>query len=273
MNLAIPFKLYYELNDVATEFNIEYDPEKNDIDKLGDFLETFPDKRINIHIVNGVTKKDVKAIKRQGTNFALRLGKDDLGNVEMLQDLGVRFFFDRDVVAYNRISLSYYISLGVSDVYLADDLWYSLKDTYDRCNKSGVKVRAILNRIPMMWPNRGNDARAMIFRPEDFDLYSPFVDVAEFDCWDEDGKVYNFSKSSVLFRTYFEKRRWCGDLGEINSDIFMPVPNEALLPEFTKNKLSCGLRCMDGGSCKKCRGLLDIAYSMDKKDWKFKKKS
>ena len=32
MKLAIPFKLYYELNDVADEFNIQYNPETSTID-------------------------------------------------------------------------------------------------------------------------------------------------------------------------------------------------------------------------------------------------
>lgn len=273
MKLAIPFKLFHELNDVADEFNIEYNPEVNDLDKLGDFLEEFADKTVNIRIVGGVTKKDVKAIRRQGTNVAFRLGKDDASQTEMLQDLGVRFFFDSNIPAYNKVSLSHYLAMGVSDVYIADDLAYALKDTKEACNRLGVRIRMVLNRVPSMSPHKGSDPRSFVIRPDDFSFLDGVVDVAEFDCWHEDGTKYNFSKLSVLHDVFFKKQCWHGDLGELNHDLVMPMPNDTLLPEFTKNKARCGLRCVGTGSCRKCNSLLDIAYAMDKKKWKIKKTS
>lgn len=271
MKLAIPFKLFYELNDVAEEFNIEYNPDTNDLDKLGDFLEEFADKRVNIHVVGGVTKKDAKAIRRHGTNVAFRLSKDDASQVEMLQDLGVRFFFDSNIPAYNKVSLSHYLAMGVSDVYLADDLVYTLKDTKEACDRHGTRIRMVLNRIPSMSPLKGSDPRSFVARPEDFSLLNEAIDVAEFDCWYDDGEKYNFSKLSVLHDVFFKKQCWHGDLGEVNHDLVMPMPNDALLPEFTKNKARCGLRCVGGGSCRKCSSLLDVAYAMDKKSWRIKK--
>ena len=57
MKLAIPFKLYYELNDLTDEFNLQYNPETSTVDKLGDFVDAFPNRRVNVEIVGDMDDK------------------------------------------------------------------------------------------------------------------------------------------------------------------------------------------------------------------------
>lgn len=269
MKLAIPFKLYYELNDVADEFNIQYNPETSTIDKLGDFIEAFPGKRVNVEIVGDMDdKKLIKSIVRlDKENIYFRLRENHIKNIESLKQMNCKYFFSYDAPAYNIVSLDYFISLGVSDVYLSDDLWYFLKDVCDLCHKNKVNVRFVANRIPSMCSTRGFDKRAMIVRPNDFDLIDGLIDTIEFDCYDFKG-VYNFGMLSALYKTWFTTKNWYGDLGEINYDIKIPFPNTTMIDTLTKERIRCGMRCFKGGSCKRCTDTFDVAYSLKEKNWR-----
>lgn len=272
MRFSIPFKIYDPTNRDADEFDIDYDPEENSFDKLCDFMDEFPDKRINIRFPNGIDKKSAKSICRAANNgsVAFRLTKDDVPIAEYLRGIGAKFYFEHDVPAYNLVSLKYYLSLGVSDVYIVDDLWYNIESTREACSKAGVSIRLVGNRIPMMSPTRGTDPCSIIPRPNDYDLLDKYVDTIEFDCYTSSGG-YNFVGAATLWKTWSKTKNWYGDLSEINEDLQMPVPNESLMPAFTRDKLRCGYKCATGGGCKKCQDLIDIAYSMDRKDWKFRK--
>lgn len=272
MRLSVPFKLFGQLNDEADEFDIDYDPEKNNFDKLCEFIDEFPDKRVNVRFPNGIDKKSAKSIVRVDRNgsVAFRLTKEDFHVTGDLKDMGARFFFDQNAPAYNLASLKYYLSLGVSDVYIVDDLWYNIELTKGACSKAGAHIRVVGNRIPMMSPDKGTDACSMILRPNDYDLLDKYVDVIEFDCIDRNG-IYNFPAADALWKSWSKTKTWYGDLSEINLDLKMPVPNESVMDGFTANKLRCGYKCAGRGGCRKCQDILDIAYSMHKKDWKFRK--
>lgn len=73
--------------------------------------------------------------------------------------------------------LESFINLGVSDVYIADDLCYNLKNVHDICQENNVQMRLILNQVPSMTLDRGINPKAPIFMPKDMDTINPYFDV------------------------------------------------------------------------------------------------
>ena len=86
MKLAIPFKLCNEYNDIAKEFNINFDKNKNSLDKLFEFIEEFSDHRINISFPKGVDVSIAKKETKVGDNVYYRLKPQDALYIKELND-------------------------------------------------------------------------------------------------------------------------------------------------------------------------------------------
>lgn len=269
MKLAIPFKLYNEYNDIAKEFNINFDKNKNSLDKLFEFIEEFSDHRINISFPKGIDVSVAKTISKVGDNVYYRLKPQDALYVKELYDGNCKFFFDEHCPAYNYTTLDGYISLGVTDVYIADDLWYNLQEVSKLCKKNNVNIRLILNRIPSTSVDKGFNPRSPIFRPNDCDILNLYVDTCEFDC----GDPYDWHVFNVLYRSWFLTKDWYGNLIEINKDLTIGFPNMSIVNDFTNYKLKCGYRCFTRSSnvCNKCEQLFALGEEFANKGIRFKK--
>lgn len=102
-------------------------------------------------------------------------------NYSKLQELGIKFYFSPDFPIVNFRLLDYVIQLGVTDVYIMDDLCYNLEKVRAAADKANVRIRLILNRIPSMLLNKGENVRSPIFIPETVDELSKYIDTVEFD--------------------------------------------------------------------------------------------
>ena len=68
MNVCIPFKNHFKLNDKVDELAIFFDPDKNSFDTLIEFIQKFKDKQINIEYRNGIDVKTASALSKVGGN-------------------------------------------------------------------------------------------------------------------------------------------------------------------------------------------------------------
>lgn len=265
MKLAIPFKLNNEKNDTAAnEFNIKF-TKKNSVEKLIVFLKKYPYHRVNIEFEGKFDKGVLYAASAVHSNIAVRLKSIDAHNQKELLELKnqkIKFFFDLyEMAAYNRSTLEKLLNFGVSDVYILDDLCYSLEDVKKRCEEENVQIRMVLNRIASTNLDKNKDATAPFFVPQLFHILSKWVDVAEFDC----GKPYNWHEHEVLYRTWFEKQYWAGPLSNINKDIQFDYPGGSILPQLLTYKLNCNKKCVLQSKkrrCSKCSMALSIASNL-----------
>lgn len=264
MRLSMPFKRFNELNDRIDEFDIEFNPKDSSFEKLIDFIHEYSHKRINVQYIGGLDIKTARALGKVGGDVHFRLSASDIQSIGALGDSGCRYYFGNDVPAYNLTSLAAMVGLGVSDVYIKDDLFYDVHRTATYCHENNVAVRAVVNRIPSTAIGRGNSVKDMFLRPSDMPMLEGLVDTVEFDCKGS-GAVYDFAKADVLYKAWFEGGKWNGDLREINDDLKFPVPNTAVFPQLTSSKLTCGLICLKGGHCKKCEQFINIAKSLSQK--------
>ena len=266
VKLALPYKLNNdEFTDKTDEFNILFNPNRNSIDKLYEFCKTFSDRRINIEYSDNNPKiSDIRGLLSANPNVAVRVMK---GNIKVLTDLvkeDIQAFFHYDFPAYNITSLSYMLSLGVSDIYLADDLFYNLYDIYSILQEKGVQHRVVLNMVPSILPTAGTDPKAPIFPPECGHLLFPYVDVVEFEC----GRPFNWARFGVYYRAWFQRKDWHGDLTEIILNLQLFIPNDSLITDnLIKFKLGCGRRCdaRVTSPCNKCEQSIKMARLLNNK--------
>lgn len=74
------------------------------------------------------------------------------------------------------------IRLGVSDIYVADDLRYNLKNVKTACNKHNIQVRMVLNRTHTLSRFGGFLSTDPFYCPKDYEALSEYIDIGEFDC-------------------------------------------------------------------------------------------
>ena len=266
VKLALPYKLNNdEFTDKTDEFNILFNPSRNSLDKLYDFCKTFKDRRINIEYSDNNPKvSDIRGLLSAKPNIAVRVMK---GNMKVLINLikeDIKAFFDYDFPAYSITSLSYMLSLGVSDIYLADDLFYNLYDVYAILQEKGVQHRMVLNLIPSNLPTAGVDPKAPIFPPECGYILFPHVDVVEFEC----GRPFNWRHFGVYYRAWFEREDWHGDLSEIIRGLTLFIPNDSLIADdLIRFKMGCGRRCdaRVTSPCNKCQQFIEMATKLNER--------
>ena len=123
-------------------------------------------------------------------NIAVRLMGHQFDQVAHLKEIGCKFFFDESSIpCYSYGLLDTMINLGVSDIYIYDNLCYHMKHIKEKCEKNNIRTRLTINTIPSVSPDRGEDCKAPVYCPRDADIIEQYIDTIEFDCW-EDGK-YN----------------------------------------------------------------------------------
>ncbi len=266
--LAIPFHLNYELNDRVSEFNVLFDCAFNRANKMLEFCEEYKDKTINIQFKN-FQMEIVSSICALKSNVKVRLMSDQIKYTEKLKEKEIPFFFDKDVAAYNITSLAFLINQGVTDVYIADDLWYNFDYINKYCADKNVRIRLVLNTIPATTPDRGINCKSPIFSPMDIEALQ-LVDIFEFDL----GEKPNWGLCNVLFRNWFERGYWNGQLNDINEDVKIDWPCASFMPELTYYKLNCGRACEQRvkNTCRKCQQFYKMACNLRDKGIKIKKK-
>lgn len=271
LKFACPYVRYEPLSEqVADEINLTYIPDQNDYENLIDFCQTYSSKRVNVRWRDaaGIDLKSAGALSKLCPNVVYCLEDSNISKALELKNKGCKFYFYEGNPAHSFKELAGLVRLGVTDVYICDDLCYSLKNVRDFCHKHNVQVRVILNKVAASLASP-LDKTQPFWRPEDIDLAAVYFDVAEFDCGNLE--TYDFKRMKVLYRVYFEDKSWGGNLQELVPDLQYIVYNKSLVGDFTNHKVNCQYRCVSqGSSCNKCEQYLEIADSLGKANLAFR---
>lgn len=222
----------------------------NDRDVILDLVTKYPGKTINlcryyIHSNDEIDWKEIINYKKlaQG-NFIFGLSYIDelldcrLNDIDCYYLEPIRTFRELRGVA----------ALGVTYAIIDAPLFFQM----DQVKEIGVPLRATANlAIRELLPYEDGVPGPWI-RPEDVNLYEPYIDVLEFS------KV-DLEQERALFRIYAEQGQWPGDLGMIIKDLNHLGVNRMLTSDLTNSRLNCGQKCQAGSPCRLCWRALDLA--------------
>lgn len=169
--------------------------------------------------------------------------------VQCMENLQIPFF--TGYVAANFDQLNYLCSLGVSDVYLAEDICFDLKRAKRVCSNHNVQIRAFPN-VGQSGIKSGPALKKFFIRPEDVEEYSDVIDILEF--WGP------LDRQATLHKIY-TKGVWFGDLKDLILDLDLSFDSRRIMPGFAYARKVCGRKCMKGESCAIC----DRVYSISEK--------
>ena len=241
-----------------------FDQTQNKLDNLFDFLTKYKDIRFNI-LPKDMTKQQMLVADSVNPNIYFRIAQsEDIEFFDFLKENNLKFFLDYPAAASCFTSLEQQILLGVTDVYIADDLCYNLEKAKKACEKHGVRTRMVLNLIPSRRYDKSTNPKTPYFIPETVDELSKYIDVGEFDS-------SSWAKITTYYKIWFQRQEWKEDLRFIYKDLELDIPNQSLIPNFLYFKMNCGYKCSYGSPCNKCEQFVEIAKNLASKNIEYQR--
>lgn len=250
---AIKASVDNKLLEQVDEININYNP--NDF-TLMEFLEKYQEKQINIFFNEETIKfaEKISKIQREQPNFNIRVvlpyyNQEDYSKYE-------NFFFSDRVTTWE--TLRTFISLGVTELYITEQLGFELDKVSQIAHKNNIKVRVFPN-IAQRNTKYTPALKTFFIRPEDIELYEPFVDVFDLFYYNEQKQQQN-----VLFDIYSKDKKWFGKLNELIIGFDSDLDNKYVIPRFAEKRIKCGRQCFKGGSCRMCDEIEKLSKTLEK---------
>lgn len=256
INYAKDFRFMDEVDEIilnhysGSDFVIEFVPK---------LVKENKSQRIIVNLLDIKTDKIsepiiyIAKLIHDGYNMAaIILDKKEI--IDMCKENNVPFFFSKH--ATNLETAYSMAEMGVSDVYVVEELGFRIKDLKYLKDKYNIKIR--------VFPNIAQSAKNSIIkpmerfwiRPEDTELYEPYVDVFELLSGEDTSRL------SVVYEIY-KQRQWLGTINDLILDFQEPiVPNTGISPHFGDMRLNCGKRC-HLGRCNICTQMISFAEAFD----------
>ena len=252
MKSCIEWRKGFKYLPEIDQFNIDF---RNKEIQLTRFLELYAkSQRVNIRLPEDYTQDNIELLEAAyDKNYNIAIILPDIYYVERLKAKGVPFFLGAPARSWDEFAG--FLSLGVSDIYVACELGFELDKISDIAKKNNVKIRCYANINQSSWKGE-KGLKGFFIRPEDVDFYSNYVDVLEFyDAVDQ---------QNVLYDVYFHSKEWNGKLREIIKSLNVDINNYYILgSEFARRRSQCGKRCLKGSKCQLCERLLELANSLE----------
>ena len=206
-----------------------------------------------------------KALKEKYSHIKFKLlfseyKKEYVEFYNQLKEHKIEYFFGNVVRDWD--TFHGLIDAGASDIYIVEELGFSLGKLGTLAHARGVSIRVFANVAQSGW-DKERSIKSFFIRPEDVIIYENYIDVIEF-----------FGKSRVNFETLYEvycqNKKWFGPLKEIIHGLESEVDSRRLMPEFARYRLECNKRCSKGGKCSLCDRFVDVAEMLSDKGIYFK---
>lgn len=263
MKYAIPYtKDFRHLSEVDEIIISNYTGTDQIIDFISSIVKDKQKQRIIINIADIKTTEDeviiyLNKLQAEGFNIAVQIYQNN-ELIKKLKEHNIPFMFLNFAGSFS--SAYSQAKIGASDVYIVEDLGFRMKDIADLKTQFDIQIRVFpniaqtnstqLRQIPAI--------QKFWIRPEDTELYEPYVDVFE---------IFGEAQLSVVYEIY-KDRQWVGDLDDIILDFFPNseiVPNGSMAPHIGEQRLNCGQACLRG-KCNLCEESAKLAKTLEDAD-------
>lgn len=243
----------------ADEILINYQPQDTTFE---DFLELYKEKRIIVNISPyHLTQEEIEKLNAfyiKYNNFVLRLEKYEKEKIDLLK---MPFFLTTLVDDWD--TFHWLLSIGVSDIYIVNILGFYIKECSKLAHEKNIKIRVFPNIAQHHCHFKTSSITDFFIRPDDLDLYEPYIDIFEFTC-------YNKEQEEALWKIYKDKT-WFGKLNEIIIGLDSEIDNRAVLEIFGEKRLDCKKQCFYLENCSLCKIIEDLSKTMTEKNYYIEK--
>lgn len=259
MNICMPYKQGFSYYDKLDEVIINYNSQD---EELINFLQENQDKKIDL-IINTKTfienndivvfKKIQESYPQFDFSFVFIDPKDEdtLSLIQKLKENYIKYNYFFKFVACDWDQFLGLIELGVSEIYIGENLGFDIVSVAETAKELNIKIRAYPNIAQSSWGKSKSPLKNFFIRPEDVEMYSPYIDTLEF---------FGKQRLETYYRIYFIDKKWDGDLKDLIIGLDQSVPNNCILS--IENRLTCGKRCLKNNNCNICDRLVDLADSL-----------
>lgn len=260
MKYCFNYRRSSEVLHLLDEINIKFAPEN--IDVVLEYILEHPTQRINAKIKeeediyrhNLLDKFEAFKEKYPEMDFTIILPKYDANLAEVCKTRKLKFFFD--VVVRDWETFHSFISVGVSDIYLVEQMMFEIKDAAKAAHSAGVQIRTFPNIAQKRYEETGN-LKSFFIRPEDINLYEGLVDIMELYTIDE-------INQDVVLEIYQKDKQWWGPLRELIIGLDSDLDGKYIIPRFGDRRLNCGRKCFKGMRCDVCEVVDNLGRNLQK---------
>ena len=261
MKYCINYSNKSHIIDKVDEILIRYDKNKI-LELFTQFIPAHLNQRVIVQlmeennidtIVNNLKKIISIYNENKDIKFDIQLPFYNQKFMEELKDTNLKYFFK--VAANSWDKFTGLISQNVSDIYITDELAFELDKVAEIAHKNNIKVRIYPNVAQSRW-DKLSDILKFFIRPEDIEMYKPYVDVCEF---------YGDKAQQIdtYYKIYQEDKKWFGDLQEIIIGLDSKIDSRYIIPRFAEKRIKCGKDCLKGGKCEMCKRILDLSEQLE----------
>ena len=176
--------------------------------------------------------------KQSYRNLAVMIDLSQLSMVNLLKKYDIPFFFDLVVDHWD--TLQSFCELGVSDVYIGNELGFDMMRVSEYCKRRKIRIRVYPNIAQNSSPIINYDVfNSFFIRPEDQIQYEGLIDVLEF--------YGDLDKQEVYLSIYRNDQKWDGAVSDIIIGYIGEVMNNAVVPTFGQKRTHCRKECIYRG--------------------------
>ena len=246
INYARNFRYMNEVDEIILNY---YSGTDTVIDFIPKLVKDNKQQRIILNILN-VKENKISAVIiyltkliHDGYNIAaIILDKPEI--IKQFKEANIPFFFAKH--ASNLETVYAMAQQGVSDIYIVEELGFRVKDLQYIRTHFNVKLRVFPNIAQSAKNQVINGMERFWIRPEDTELYEPYIDVFELLSGEDTSRL------SVVYEIY-RQRQWLGKLNDLILDFQEPiVENTGMNPHFGEMRLNCGKKCYQN-KCNICQ--------------------
>lgn len=263
MKFCVPYYSQFRYFDVIDEIILKYSEHNDNIIEfvVNHYKEQ---QRVIVDITEKLTEiKDIipilKKLQQEHKNMVV---KTSVKVYDELREAALPYFFMEFCKTDDQLYA--YIKREVTDVYIVENLAFNIKEIGEYCHRKNVNVRIIPNMTQYAAGQKDLIPAPCRFfvRPEDIDVYEPYVDVFEF--------IAPNDRLSVLFKVY-KSKQWLGDLDKLIIGLGEEFLNNGLIPNFGIERTKCKHRCMRE-QCFLCIDMQRVAKQFDNSGVEIKRK-
>ena len=187
--------------------------------------------------------------------------------IERLKHYNIPYFFN--IIVDNFDTLEGLLALQVSDVYIGNELGFSLQEVNRVCQNNpekeewNINIRCYPNVAQSCWDYMDSYTTFWI-RPEDLVIgYNNLFNVCEFYQYKLDSSKWQNTNPDILYRIYFQQGHWAGKISEIIEHWQgINIDNEYLDGAFTASRTICKKKCNKGYQCYICDAHTTLANQL-----------